>query len=198
MMNRSALTAVLTMGWAGVVGAQSTGTPVYQAPYRAFAGSELGVSLADPGPGFALEGSYRTGVNATMDVGVRGGLHDNSWRTSLLMGADFRARVLDHSESFPVDGSFTVGLGVSSGDGITYGYLPIGFSMGRRILVEGSTVSLVPYVHPVITPVFGDASDTMISIGFGVDARVTPRLDIRFSAAIGDQDGIAFTVAFLR
>jgi hypothetical protein len=186
------------MGWAGVVGAQSTGTPVFQAPYRAFAASELGVTLADPGPGFALEGSYRTGVNPRMDVGVRGGIHDNSRRTSVLMGADFRARVLDYSDSFPLDGSFTLGLGLSSGDGITHGYLPIGFSMGRRIVVEGSTVSLVPYVHPVITPVFGDGSDTMVSVGFGIDARVTPRLDIRFSAAIGDQDGIAFTAAFLR
>lgn len=198
MTIRGAVLAVLLLATTGTAAGQSTGTPVYMAPYRAFAGSELGVSLSDPGPGFALEGSYRTGINSTMDIGVRGGLHDTSWRTALLMGADFRARVLDHSNSFPLDGSFTVGLGVASGDGVTNGFLPIGFSMGRRILVEGSSVSLVPYVHPVITPVFGDGNDTMVSIGFGVDARVTPRLDVRFSAAIGDQDGIAFTVAFLR
>jgi hypothetical protein len=107
-------------------------------------------------------------------------------------------RVLDHNDSFPLDGSFTLGLGVASGDGFTVGYLPIGFSMGRRILVEGSQVSLVPYIHPVLAPTFGDADDALFSLGFGLDARVTPRLDVRFSAAIGDQDGIAFTVAWLR
>ncbi|MCA9721383.1 MAG: hypothetical protein KC489_03070, partial [Gemmatimonadetes bacterium] len=99
---------------------------------------------------------------------------------------------------FPLDGSFTVGLGMASGDGYTAGYLPIGFSMGRRVLVEGSSVSLVPYIHPVLTPTFGDASGTDFSLGFGLDARINPRLDVRFSAALGDRDGIAFTVAFLR
>lgn len=180
------------------VAAQSTGTPVYVAPYRAFAGSELGLSLSDPGPGFALEGSYRTGMTGTVDAGIRGGIADGGRRTSLLVGADVRARVLDHTEGFPLDGSFTVGLGMASGDGYTAGYLPIGFSMGRRVLVEGSSVSLVPYIHPVLTPTFGDASGTDFSLGFGLDARINPRLDVRFSAALGDRDGIAFTVAFLR
>ena len=178
--------------------AQSTGTPVYQAPYRAFANSELGLSLSDPGNGFALEGSWRTGLSSRSDIGLRAGLSDRGNNTALLVGGDYRMRVLDHNDSFPLDGSFTLGLGVASGDGFTVGYLPIGFSMGRRILVEGSQISLVPYIHPVLTPMFGDADDTAFSLGFGLDARVTPRLDVRFSAAIGDQDGIAFTVAWLR
>ena len=91
-----------------------------------------------------------------------------------------------------------MGLGLQSGDGFTVGYLPIGFSMGRRVLIEGSSISLVPYVHPVLTPIFGDGSGADFSLGFGVDARITPRLDLRFSAALGDRDGIGFTVAFLR
>jgi len=198
-MNRplwSSLVCVVTL--AVPAAAQSTGTPVYQAPYRAFAGSEIGISLSDPGPGFALEGSYRTAFSSTMDVGIRAGFADGGHRTALLVGGDLRARVLDHSDAFPLDGSVTVGLGVSSGDGYTAGYLPIGFTMGRRVLVEGSSISLVPYVHPVLTPHFGDASGTDFSLGFGLDARINPRLDVRFSAAIGDRDGIAFTVAFLR
>lgn len=182
------------------VHAQSTGTPIYQAPYRAFAKSEIGVSLSDPGDGFAIEGSYRTAFSRKVDLGFRGGLLDRAGRngTNLLLGTDLRARVLDHNESFPLDGSFTLGLGIQSGDGFTVGYLPIGFSMGRRVLLEGSSVSLVPYVQPVLTPIFGDGSGTDFSLGFGVDARITPRLDLRFSAALGDRDGIGFTVAFLR
>ena len=131
-------------------------------------------------------------------MGVRGGLADRGNSTALLVGGDYRYRLVDHNDAFPLDGSLTVGLGVSSGDGYTVGYLPIGFTMGRRVLVEGSQVSLVPYIHPMLTPLFGDADDVGFSLGFGLDARVTPRLDVRFSAAIGDQDGIAFTVAWLR
>lgn len=182
------------------VAAQSTGTPIYAAPYRAFAKSEIGISLSDPGDGFALEGSYRAGFSHKMDIGFRAGIADRSGpnSTDLLVGADLRGRVLDHSESFPLDGSFTVGLGIQTGHGYTVGYLPIGFSMGRRVLLEGSSVSLVPYIHPVLTPIFGDGSGTDFSLGFGVDARITPRLDLRFSAALGDRDGIGFSVAFLR
>lgn len=193
-------TGLLIAAPSSPLAAQSTGTPIYQAPYRAFANSEIGLSLSDPGDGFALEGSYRTAFSRKVDLGFRGGLADRSGPrgANALLGADLRARVLDHNESFPLDGSFTVGIGLSSGDGATVGYLPIGFSMGRRVLVEGSSISLVPYVQPVLTPIFGDGSGTDFSLGFGLDARITPRLDLRFSAAIGDRDGIGFTVAFLR
>jgi hypothetical protein len=183
---------------AAPLAAQSTGTPVYQAPYRAFASSELAASLSDPGAGFAVEGSYRTGLGASSDIGIRAGLNDANGATLFLIGGDYRHRILAHNDAFPLDGSLTVGLGLATGDGFSTGYLPIGFSMGRRILVEGSQVSLVPYVHPVLTPRFGDADGVDLSLGFGLDARITPRLDLRFSAAIGDQDGVAFTVAWLR
>jgi len=197
-MNRLTVSLVAAACLAAPLAAQSTGTPVYQAPYRAFASSEVGLSLSDPGAGFALEGSYRTGISTKSDLGLRVGIADASHSSALLLGGDARVRVLDHNESFPLDGSLTLGLGIQSGDGYTVGYLPIGFSMGRRILVEGSQVSLVPYIQPVLTPLFGDADGTDFSLGFGLDARITPRLDLRFSAAIGDQDGVAFTVAWLR
>lgn len=180
--------------------AQETGSPVYQAPYRAFARSEIGISLSEPSAGFDLEGSYRAGLTNTVDLGVRGGFHNGpgpNSQTNTLLGADLRARLVTHTESFPLDASATVGLGVESGHGATVGRLPIGLSMGRRVLIEGSAISLVPYVQPVLTVLFGDADGTDFSLGFGVDARVTPRLDLRFSAAIGNTSGIGFTAAFL-
>jgi hypothetical protein len=183
-----------------VCAGQSTGTPVFQAPYRAFANSEIGISLSEPGSGFDLEGSYRSGFTNSVDLGFRGGFHSGPGpdsHTDLLLGTDLRARLVTHSESFPLDGSATVGLGIRSGDGFTVGYVPIGFSMGRRVLIEGSDISLVPYVQPVLRLLFGDAAGTEFSLGFGLDARVTPRLDLRFSAAIGDMSGIGFTAAFL-
>jgi hypothetical protein len=180
--------------------AQETGSPVYQAPYRAFARSEFGLSISEPDAGFDLEGSYRAGFTKTVDGGVRAGIHSgpgpNSY-TDALLGGDVRARLVTHTESFPLDASITAGFGFESGHGFTVGRLPIGLSMGRRVLIEGSAISLVPYAEPVLTFLFGDASGTDLSLGFGVDARVTPRLDLRFSAAIGNTSGIGFTAAFL-
>ena len=184
----------------GACAAQETGSPVYQAPYRAFARSEVGISLSEPDAGFDLEGSYRSGLTKTVDLGFRAGIHSGpgpNGETDALLGADLRARLVTHTESFPLDASATVGLGLASGHGFTVGRLPIGLSMGRRVLIEGSAISLVPYVQPVLTLLFGDASGSDLSLGFGVDARVTPRLDLRFSAAIGNTSGIGFTVAFL-
>ncbi|MGH7584047.1 MAG: hypothetical protein ACREL5_12555 [Gemmatimonadales bacterium] len=195
-----ALGAALLVVVAAAAPAQSTGTPIYQAPYRAFAHSEFAISLSEPGAGYDLEGSYRAGLTHTVDLGFRGGFHSGPGRhsyTNLLLGTDLRARLVTHTESFPLDGSLTAGIGFESGGGATVGYLPIGFSMGRRVLVEGSQISLVPYVQPVVTLLFGDASGTDLSLGFGLDARITPRLDLRFSAAIGDASGIGFTAAFL-
>ena len=100
--------------------AQSTGTPVYQAPYRAFAKSEVGVSLSEPGAGFDLEGSVRGALSSKTDLGVRGGIYSPPGSGSGsygLVGVDLRSRVVTHSESFPVDGSFTLGLGLQSGHG---------------------------------------------------------------------------------
>jgi hypothetical protein len=178
--------------------AQSTGVPVFQAPYRAFNKNEVSVFFTDPGRGSSLEGSYRVGFGPHWDGGVRGGFLSGGqgFKTSLLVGFDTRYRIVDHSESFPLDGSLTLGLGFRN-DGATTGMLPIGFSMGRRFFVEGSSTSLVAYVQPTITPMFADASGTAYTLGFGVDARLTPRLDFRFSAGIGDLDGIGFGVAFL-
>lgn len=180
--------------------AQETGSPVYQAPYRAFARSEIGVSISEPDAGFDLEGSYRAGFSKTVDGGLRAGIHSGpgpNSNTDALLGADLRARLVTHTESFPLDASLTAGFGIESGQGLTVGRLPIGLSMGRRVLIEGSAISLVPYAQPVLTLLFGDASGTDFSLGFGVDARVTPRLDLRFSAAIGNTSGIGFTAAFL-
>jgi len=180
--------------------AQETGSPVYQAPYRAFARSEFGVSISEPDAGFDLEGSFRGAFTKTVDGGLRAGIHSGPGPdsyTDALLGADLRARLVTHTESFPLDASLTAGFGLESGHGFTVGRLPVGLSMGRRVLIEGSAISLVPYAEPVLTLLFGDASGTDFSLGFGVDARVTPRLDLRFSAAIGNTSGIGFTAAFL-
>ena len=179
--------------------AQSTGTPVFAAPYRAFTNSELGLSLSDPGNGLALEGFYKIGQK-TWDLGLRGGFWDiNGGSTAILLGVDGRTRVITHSESFPLDGAFTLGAGAVLVDQANTLHLPVGISLGRRVDLEGSSVSFVPYFQPVLTPVFGSGfSDVLFSVGLGADIRVNRQLDLRVSGAIGDMDGVAISFAWLR
>ena len=99
--------------------AQETGTPVFKAPYRAFEQHEFGASLSDPGEGagIALEGFYRFGKDKN-DFSVRAGVADGAAEdNTFLIGGDFRTQVLSYSESFPLDGSLTVGFGGIFGDG---------------------------------------------------------------------------------
>ena len=84
--------AMLAALVAAPAAAQSTGTPVFQAPYRAFTKFELGASLSDPGQGWALEGFYRWGYK-NFDIGIRSGIWDDSNTSSrFLIGGDARTR----------------------------------------------------------------------------------------------------------
>lgn len=180
--------------------AQSTGTPVFAAPYRAFANSEIGVSLSDPGPGLALEGFYKSG-HQNWDIGFRGGFWDTDGpgETAILLGVDGRTRVVTHSADFPLDGALTLGAGAMLVDGFNQFMLPVGISLGRRVNVEGGETSFVPYFQPVLTPVFGDGdSDLLFSIGLGVDIKLNRQVDLRVSGAIGDMDGVGISFAWLR
>jgi len=196
------LAVALLAGVAGTSAAQETGTPVFKAPYRAFNSHELGVSLSDPGEGvsLALEGFYRYGRGAN-DFSVRGGFADlsGSGGTRVLLGGDFRTQVVSYSESFPLDGSLTLGLGANVGDGRDRYYVPIGISLGRRFDLEGSNTTFVPYAHPVIVPTFGGGdSDVNFALGLGVDIRFSEQWAIRASGGLGDIDGVGVSVAYLR
>ena len=196
------LAAALLAGVAGTSAAQETGTPIFKAPYRAFTSHELGVSLSDPGEGasLALEGFYRYGQGAN-DFSVRGGFVDlnGSAGTHVLLGGDFRTQVVSYSESFPLDGSLTLGLGASVGDGRDAYFVPIGISLGRRFELEGSNTIFVPYAHPVIVPTFGGGdSDVNFALGLGVDIRFSEQWAIRASGGLGDIEGVGVSVAYLR
>jgi opacity protein-like surface antigen len=205
-MRRSVCGGILVLallgGAAGTSAAQETGTPIFKAPYRAFTSHEFGVSLSDPGEGVsvALEGFYRYGKDAN-DFSLRGGFADlnGSGGTRLLVGGDFRTQVVSYSESFPLDGSITLGLGANVGDGPDRYYIPVGISLGRRFELEGSSTTFVPYAHPVIVPTFGGGdSNVNFALGLGVDIRFCDQWAIRASGGIGDIDGVGISVAYLR
>lgn len=196
------LTLALLAGMAGTAAAQETGTPIFKAPYRAFTNHEFGASLSDPGEGvsLALEGFYRYGKDAN-DFSVRGGFADlnGSGGTRILIGGDFRTQVLSYSESVPLDGSLTVGVGANIGDGTDAYYIPVGISLGRRFDLENSKTTFVPYVHPVIVPTFGGGnSDVNFALGLGVDIRFSEQWAVRASGGLGDIEGVGISVAYIR
>lgn len=195
------LVLALLAGATGTSWAQETGTPIFKAPYRAFTSHEFGASLSDPGEGvsLALEGFYRYGRGAN-DFSLRGGFADlnGSGGTRVLLGGDFRTQVLSYSESFPLDGSLTLGLGANVGDGDDAYYIPVGISLGRRFDLEGSNTTFVPYAHPVIVPTFGGGdSNVNFALGLGVDIRFSDQWAVRASGGLGDIEGVGVSVAYI-
>jgi len=183
--------------------AQETGTPIFKAPYRAFTDHEFGAAFSDPGKGvsFALEGFYGFG-RGTNDFGLRAGFADPEGEGDmrLLVGGDFRTRILSYSESFPLDGALTVGAGINFGDGDDLIYLPVGFSLGRRFELENSKTTFTPYVHPTLIPVLGASggSDVGFALGLGVDMRFSGNLSARVSGGVGDLEGVGIALTYVR
>lgn len=159
---------MVLVGATSRVTAQETGTPTFKAPYRAFETYEIGVALLDPQSliEFALEGFYRYGTGPH-DLSIRGGWADGEGDREgrVLLGGNFRTRFIDAGETVPLDGALTVGFGSSIGDGPDRFYVPVGVSLGRRFLIEGSNTTFVPCVHPVIVPSFGGGGD---DVGFAL------------------------------
>ena len=162
---------------------------------------EFGASLSDPGEGagIALEGFYRFGKDKN-DFSVRAGFADGAAEdNTFLIGGDFRTQVLSYSESFPLDGSLTVGFGGIFGtDQEDVFLLPVGISLGRRFDIEGSTTTFVPYVHPNLVPVFGGGDDLQFTLGLGVDIRFGEQWAVRASGGLGDIEGVGLSLSYLR
>jgi hypothetical protein len=195
--------AALVLGTASAAQAQYTLTPVFSAPYRAFQQHEIGVAMSSAGD-YSLEGYYGYGVKS-FDIEFRGGYISAPGGTRVALGAQVRERVITNSEQFPLDGALTLGLGGNFGNGPAALFVPVGLSLGRRFVVEGSKTSFVPYVHPFVgvlhvnsngaTP---SSTDLRGGLGLGVDIRFTNTFDVRISGGVGDVNGIALGVAFVR
>lgn len=193
------LLAALCLAVTAPLAAQSTGTPVFHAPYRAFDRYEIGANVSDAG-NIAIEGFYGfSHTGARWDFAIRGGVQDNGdcdgCKAGLLIGLDARYRVIDQSDDFPLDGALITGAGAHLVSGGSRLFIPIGLSLGRRVQFENSSSSLVPYVEPVILPTFGDGdSDVGVALGLGADLRINRRFELRLGIGIGDIEN--FSVGF--
>jgi hypothetical protein len=173
------------------LGAQATGTPTFNAPYRAFTNTEIGVLVSFPTGGTAFEGEYRL-ASGRFDIGFKGGLLDPSGpgNAILLLGTEARTRVLTHTADFPLDGALILGVGGNFVSGNSQLIIPVGLSLGRRLDTE-SGVSIVPYVQPTMFITADGGSDVLFSLGLGADFRLSHVFDARFSAGLGDVEGVS-------
>lgn len=202
-MRRSVFGGILMLGVVAIaappVQAQETGTPVFSAPYRAYQNYSLGASFSDPGElgDWALEGFY-TFARGPHDFSVRAGFVDRADDTDVMLGGEFRTRVVNSSENFPFDGALTVGAGVITGGDELF-LVPVGVSLGRRIQLENSNTTFTPYLHPVLIPAFGSGdSEVLFALGLGVDMTLSTSWDIRVSGGLGDIEGIGISLAYTR
>ena len=195
-----ALWLLASIGCVTAAAAQATGMPSYNAPYRAFKSSEIGVSLSFPnGGGTAFEGVYRR-ASGKFDLGFRGGVFDpgGSGNAELLVGVEGRSRVVTHTEDFPLDGALILGIGGHFASGDNGVIVPVGLSLGRRVDPKDSKVSIVPYVQPTGFLVAGNGnSDFRFALGLGSDFRLSPRFDARISAGLGDLEGVSISAVWL-
>ncbi len=192
------LTALLL---AAPLAAQSTGTPVFHAPYRIFERYELGGNVSDQG-NITVEGFYSVSqAGGRWDISFRAGVQDGGpgGRTGVLAGVDGRVRVIDQSQDFPLDGAFILGVGTRLVRDASRLFIPFGLSLGRRVFFEGSSVSLVPYAEPVLMPTFGNGgSDLAVALGLGADLRLSRRFEIRAAVGIGDIENFSIGAAYAR
>lgn len=193
-MRRHVLAAVLLFGAGSPLAAQATGTPSFNAPYRAFTRSEIGIVLSFPdGGGTAFEGVYRR-ASGKFDIGFRAGMFDpgDPLDAFFMLGAEARQRVVTHTEDFPLDGALVLGIGGVFGNDISTVIIPVGLSLGRRIDPRDSKISIVPYLQPTafFTATEGD-TDFLFGLGLGADFRLSPRFDARISFGLGDIEGVS-------
>ena len=76
-------------------------------------------------------------------------------RHRLLLGGDFRTRLLNHSENFPLDGALIARRRrVSSARATTSCCIPVGFSLGRRSCSRARTPASCRTSRPRVIPTF--------------------------------------------
>jgi hypothetical protein len=187
----------LLAGASGQLAAQATGTPSFNAPYRAFSQHEFGATVSFPrGADIGLEGQYRFGYDR-FDVGLRGGFV-SSGITTVIVGAEARTRMITHTEDFPVDGALIVGIGGTFNSFVNSAIIIGGLSLGRRIDPKDSQVSIIPYVEPTLFIVSGGGGTNVgFAFGLGADFRLSKLIDARVGVGLGDIQGISFSAVWI-
>ena len=179
------------------VSAQATGTPTFFAPTRGFGDTEVGVSVSGGGGsgGVGVEGRFGFSLHRS-DISLRAGYVDggDAGSGSFVAGAEARVPVIGRNRSFPLDGALILGVGHSFNDPDGETFVPLGLSLGRRVVLDGNDLQLTPYVQPTV--IF--QSDSAFGFGLGLDIHILGVPDIRLNWALGDLNGFAMSLFWAR
>ncbi len=180
--------------------AQATAMPAYYAPSRSFDEYEFGATLSFPDyEGLGVEGLFGFGYK-NFDLEVRGGMFDpgEGIDASGTLGVTGRYRVIAHTENFPLDGAVVAGIGAWLFNNST-ALIPVGITLGRRLQIEDSQVSIVPYAEPVVVFVTGLGGDVWFGLGLGADFKLSQAFDVRLSVGFGDAtlEGFALSAVWV-
>lgn len=197
---RRAVLAGVLLCVSGTARAQETGTPVFHSPYRSFTTHEIGASASfGRAEQTGFEGSYRRGFGV-VDVALRAGwMILDGGPDGPVLGLDGRVPLLSELR-FPLRGALVTGIGIDFRND-TGVWVPVGLSLGRRLTVEHSVVSLVPYVQPTVFFTSVAADDVGFGLGLGLDLRVSSAFEMRVSGAFGTEavpEGVAVTAVWLK
>ncbi len=182
--------------------AQATAMPAYYAPSRSFDEYEFGATLSFPDyEGLGVEGLFGFAYKS-FDLEVRGGWFDPGEGTdaSGTLGVTGRYRVIEHTENFPLDGAVVAGLGAWLFNDLTStALIPVGITLGRRLQVEDSQVSIVPYAEPVLLFVTRGDDNVHFGLGLGADFKLSRAFDVRLSVGFGDAtlEGFALSAVWV-
>jgi len=189
-----------TLALARPAAGQETGTPVYHAPYRSFATGEMGATISfERSRQTGVEGFYRHGIGP-VDVALRGGwMILDEGPDGFVLGLDGRMPLISEI-GFPLRGALVAGVGLDFRNG-TGVWVPVGLSLGRRLTVEHSVVSLVPYLQPTVFFTSVAEDDVGFGLGLGLDLRLSSAFELRVSGSFGTAAapaGVAVTAVWLK
>jgi len=179
------------------VSAQATRTPTFFAPTRGFGNTEAGLSVSGSGGSgvVGVEGRYGFSLSSS-DISMRAGYVDggDAGSGNFVAGVEARIPVIGHDRSFPLDGALILGVGRSFSDPGGETFVPLGLSLGRRIVLDGNDLQLTPYVQPTV--IF--QSDSAFGFGLGLDIHIRAIPDVRLNWGGGDLDGFAVSLFWAR
>lgn len=162
-------------------------------------GSDIGVYLVDgEGSSFGLHGLWRT--DESMNLGLRVGYLDTAGDGILLFGAETWGDVLLESTDFPLDLTWTAGVGAWV-DGSTTVSVPVGLSIGKTLELEDSPIAIQLYGHPRLALVIFENVNNDLDLDLdgqfdlGSDIFLSPDVTLRVAASLGRFDALGIGLA---
>ena len=192
-----------------MAGAQSYTYPSFQLP--TLVEREYNFAAADGGrAGATLLFQWREAVSPLWQVGIDAGLADPDGNASsrLVLGGHVARQLTRATTEFPFDVALTAGLGFSGVDGHNVMRIPLGASVGHRLLLENG-MSVTPFAHPRLSLdrcndcKAGEADGKLnVAVDIGGSVQLTDQVALRVAATAGGSDylgsgnGIGFSVAW--